>query len=92
MACIFDAERSVVRWRHLLQALDLRDHPCSEGQSSDPKRNAAVQFARKVIETQGNVSDADLEAVAAAGHTGLAQATEVAIGLIRTARLPVRPA
>jgi alkylhydroperoxidase family enzyme len=35
----------------------------------DPKRDAAVQFARKVIETRGKVSDADLKAVRDAGYT-----------------------
>ena len=40
-----------------------------KGQASDPKRDAAVQFARKVIETRGHVGDADLKAVRDAGHT-----------------------
>src|SRR3546814_15657347 len=40
-----------------------------KGHASDPKRDAAVQFARKVIETRGQVSDADLKAVREAGYT-----------------------
>ena len=40
-----------------------------KGHASDPKRDAAVQFARKVIETRGNVGDADLKAVRDAGYT-----------------------
>jgi len=40
-----------------------------KGHASDPKRDAAVQFARKVIETRGHVSDADLKAVRDAGYT-----------------------
>lgn len=40
-----------------------------KGHSSDPKRDAAVQFAQKVIETRGKVSDADLKAVRDAGYT-----------------------
>jgi uncharacterized peroxidase-related enzyme len=40
-----------------------------KGHSSDPKRNAAVQFARKVVETRGHVSDADLKSVRDAGYT-----------------------
>ena len=40
-----------------------------KGHASDPKRDAAVQFARKVIETRGNVSDADLKAVRDTGYT-----------------------
>jgi uncharacterized peroxidase-related enzyme len=40
-----------------------------KGHATDPKRDTAVQFARKVIETRGHVSDADLQAVRDAGHT-----------------------
>jgi uncharacterized peroxidase-related enzyme len=39
------------------------------GHARDPRRDAAVQFARKVVLTSGNVSDADLKAVRAAGYT-----------------------
>src|SRR4029079_1664160 len=34
-----------------------------KGHANDPKRDAVVQFARKVIETRGHVSDADVEVV-----------------------------
>jgi uncharacterized peroxidase-related enzyme len=40
-----------------------------KGLANDPKRNAAVQFARKVIETRGHVSDADVKAVRDTGFT-----------------------
>lgn len=40
-----------------------------KGHSSDPKRDAAVQFARKVIESRGNINDADLTSVRNAGYT-----------------------
>jgi uncharacterized peroxidase-related enzyme len=40
-----------------------------KGLASDPKRNAALQFAKKVIETRGHVTDVDLAAVRAAGFT-----------------------
>lgn len=40
-----------------------------KGHANDPKRDAALQFARKVIETRGQVSDADLKAVRDAGYT-----------------------
>ncbi|OVZ58844.1 alkylhydroperoxidase [Pigmentiphaga sp. NML080357] len=40
-----------------------------KGRANDPKRNAAIQFARRVIETRGKVSDADLDAVRDAGYT-----------------------
>ncbi|PZX26967.1 Alkylhydroperoxidase like protein, AhpD family [Cupriavidus phytorum] len=39
------------------------------GHATDPKRDAAVQFAHKVIETRGNVTDADFKAVRDAGYT-----------------------
>jgi len=40
-----------------------------KGHASDPKRDAAIQFARKVIETRGKVDDADVQAVRDAGYT-----------------------
>ena len=40
-----------------------------KGHATDPKRDAAVQFARKVIEGRGQVSDADLKAVRDAAYT-----------------------
>jgi uncharacterized peroxidase-related enzyme len=40
-----------------------------KGHASDPKRDAAVQFARKVIESRGHVTDADLKTVRDAGYT-----------------------
>ena len=39
-----------------------------KGHASDPKRDAAVQFSRKVIEFRGNVSDTDLNAEREAGY------------------------
>jgi uncharacterized peroxidase-related enzyme len=38
-----------------------------QGKSSDPKRGAAVHFAKAVAEKRGNVEDAELAAVKAAG-------------------------
>jgi uncharacterized peroxidase-related enzyme len=40
-----------------------------KGHASDPKRDAAVQFARKVIEARGQVGEADLQVVRDAGYT-----------------------
>lgn len=40
-----------------------------KGHASEPKRDAAVQFARKVIETRGKVGDADVKALRDAGYT-----------------------
>ena len=37
--------------------------------ATDPKRDAAIQFARKVIQTRGQVSDSDLKAIRDAGYT-----------------------
>ena len=39
------------------------------GHAGDPKRDAAIRFARKVIETRGKVNDVDLKAVRNAGYT-----------------------
>jgi uncharacterized peroxidase-related enzyme len=40
-----------------------------KGHATDPKRDAAVQFARQVIETRGHVGEAALKAVREAGFT-----------------------
>jgi uncharacterized peroxidase-related enzyme len=40
-----------------------------KGHSTDPKRDAAVQFARKVIESRGKVRADDVSAVRDAGYT-----------------------
>jgi uncharacterized peroxidase-related enzyme len=40
-----------------------------EGRSTDPKRDAATTFARRLIETRGKMANADLEAVRAAGFS-----------------------
>ncbi len=47
-----------------------------KGASSDAKANAAVAFAAKVTQARGAVSDADLQAVKAAGFTD-AQIVEI---------------
>ncbi len=39
-----------------------------EGGSSDPKADAALRFASKVVAARGHVSDADVQAVKAAGY------------------------
>ena len=40
-----------------------------KGHATDPKRDAALQFARKVIEARGKVDEADLQVVRDAGYT-----------------------
>jgi uncharacterized peroxidase-related enzyme len=40
-----------------------------EGHSTDPKADAAVQFAYQVAKTRGHITDGDFEAVKAAGFT-----------------------
>lgn len=40
-----------------------------KGHAGDPKRDAAVQFARQVAETHGKVTDVDVNAVREAGYT-----------------------
>ena len=60
---------------HSLAAVQMAKLPADEillarkGHASDPKRDAAVQFARKVIEARGHVKDADVDAVRDAGYT-----------------------
>ncbi|MGV9558760.1 carboxymuconolactone decarboxylase family protein [Streptomyces sp. NPDC003401] len=39
-----------------------------QGQAADPRTQAALKFARTVLQTRGFVSDQDLEEVRAAGH------------------------
>lgn len=39
-----------------------------QGRATDPRRSGAVTFAKKVIETHGKVSDADLDLVRQAGY------------------------
>jgi AhpD family alkylhydroperoxidase len=45
--------------------LELNRH----GDSSDPKRGAAVRFAKTVADTRGKVSDGDIAAVGSAGFS-----------------------
>lgn len=48
------------------------------GGSSDPKADAAVRFAVKVVETRGHVGDVDFEAVKSAGYDD-AQVIEIVL-------------
>ncbi len=49
-----------------------------EGGSSDPKAEAALRFASKVVASRGHVSDADVKAVKAAGYDD-AQVVEIVL-------------
>lgn len=40
-----------------------------DGSSTDPKRAAVARFAQRVVDTRGQVSDADLAAVRGAGYS-----------------------
>ena len=53
-----------------------------EGLSAEPKREAAIRFARRVIETRGKVSDAELKAVRAAGYTDVDVMEIIAVSLL----------
>ena len=55
--------------KHMAQLPDDEIILARKGRANDTKREAAVQFARKVIETRGKVADADLKAVRDAGYT-----------------------
>jgi uncharacterized peroxidase-related enzyme len=50
-----------------LSQADLLD--ARHGTASDEKANAALVFARKIVEDRGNVSDEDVEEVRRAGYT-----------------------
>ena len=39
------------------------------GKASDPKTEAALKFARAIIDTRGHVSDTDLQSIKSAGYT-----------------------
>jgi len=49
-----------------------------EGGSTDPKADAAVRFAAKLVKARGHVSDADIQAVKQAGYTD-AQIVEIVL-------------
>jgi len=49
-----------------------------DGASNDPKADAAVRFAAKVVRNRGHVGDADLQAVRAAGYSD-AQVIEIVL-------------
>jgi alkylhydroperoxidase family enzyme len=49
-----------------------------EGGSADPKADAAVRFAVKVVNARGHVSDADVQAVKQAGYSD-AQVIEIVL-------------
>lgn len=40
-----------------------------DGHSTDPKADAALQFAYRIATSRGHIEDADVEAVRAAGYT-----------------------
>jgi uncharacterized peroxidase-related enzyme len=54
------------------------------GSSVDPKRAAVARFAQQVIETRGQVSDADLAAVRGAGYTDAQILAVVTVAVVTT--------
>lgn len=44
-------------------------HKSLLGQSSDPKAQAALTFAKLIVETQANIADSDLETIRNAGYS-----------------------
>jgi alkylhydroperoxidase family enzyme len=54
---------------HMAKLLAIEIILARKGHATDPKRDAAVHFARKVIETRGQVTDVDLRTDRAAGYT-----------------------
>ena len=61
------AAHSVLGGKAGLSESDLLD--ARHGLSSDPKINAALVFARRVVEERGHVGDADLDEVRRAGYS-----------------------
>lgn len=57
-----------------LSADDLRD--ARAARSADSKTDAALQFARQLVDTRGNISDEDVQAVQSAGF-GESEITEI---------------
>jgi len=55
--------------KHMAKLSDNEIILARKGRATHPQRDAAVQFARRVIETRGKVSDADLARVRNAGYT-----------------------
>ena len=55
--------------RHMAKLGDDEIIFARKGHSTDPKRDAAIQFARKVIMARGKVTDMDLTIVRDAGYT-----------------------
>jgi len=49
-----------------------------DGSSSDPKADAALHFAAEIVRTRGHVSEADVQAVKAAGYND-AQVIEIVL-------------
>jgi uncharacterized peroxidase-related enzyme len=54
--------------KHVAKLDELEMAANRAGKSNDPKADAAVRFARKVMEARGHVSDADVRAVRDAGY------------------------
>ena len=54
--------------RNLPSTCSPRTSGCRTPHATDPKRDAAVRFAHKIIEARGWLSDADLNAVRDAGY------------------------
>jgi uncharacterized peroxidase-related enzyme len=55
--------------KHMAKLEDNEIILARKGNAIDPKRDAAVGFARKVIEARGKVSDADIASVRDAGYS-----------------------
>lgn len=55
--------------KHMAKLEDNEIILARKGNATESKRNAAVHFARKVIETRGKVSDADMASVRDAGYS-----------------------
>ena len=64
--------------RNLAKLSDVEMAANRDGGSTDPKAAIAVRFAKEIVRTRGNVSDADVKAVKQAGYSD-AQIIEIVL-------------
>lgn len=77
-ACGYCLSAHTYLGKHLAKLDDAELAANRNGTSSDPKAAAAVHFARRVALERGHVSDADVQAVKAAGYDD-AQVVEIVL-------------
>ncbi len=77
-ACDYCLSAHAYLGKNLAKLDDAEVEANRHGTSTDPKAAAAVSFAAKVVRTRGQVDDADVRAIKAAGYTE-AQVIEIVL-------------